>query len=253
MIACERERIHERNHSTSWESVLQKGRNNVKYVEAFKCYLENPVVFEADLKEHKDNMDLERSYEELKVLREQAVILLEMELGKKEDKSKDETLISTTPEDASETAAQSTLQRWFPLWGGWYGTANVEDETNQESSKFDETKLEEEIIEAIVDDVGTTIPYKDVVFLLCSFSMTRATTRLFSKSKLNEKKPLFEFEFNDAKVEIETRPRVSSNRLVLSLGALCVRDFVTQDTIFPVLVSPLNVQGRILRTFKHTP
>ena len=57
-----------------------------------------------------------------------------------------------------------------------------------------------------------------------------------------DKKTLFEFEFTDAKVEIENRPRIHSNRLELSLGAMCVRDFVTQDTMFPVLISPLMVK-----------
>ena len=247
VIACEMERIHERNYARSWESTLQKARENVKYVEAFKKYLENPVVFDADLKEHKDKMDLTRSYEELKVLREQAVILLESELGHEKVHTEELDTESNVDDDTSEAAAQSTLQRWFPLWGGWYGTSYEQEdavEIDHESSRLEESRLEEELIEAITDDVATAVPYKDVVFLVCSFSMTRATTKLFSKStKSPDGKPLFEFEFSDAKLEVETRPRTQSNRLELSLGAMCVRDFVTQDTMFPVLISPINVQG----------
>ena len=96
VITCEMERIHERNNVTSWESVLQKARDNVKYVQAFKSYLENPVVFDEELKEHKDSMDLLRSYDELKVLREQAVLLLERELQKNNE---NENIVgSSTPQ-----------------------------------------------------------------------------------------------------------------------------------------------------------
>ena len=106
-------------------------------------------------------------------------------------------LLIAADQDVSETATQSTLQRWFPLWGGWYGSTadHVLDEVPVEQqqgyeaedkrTRFDESKLEEEIIEAISDaDLigGGTVPYKDVVFLLCSFSMTKATTKLSSMS-----------------------------------------------------------------------
>ena len=107
-------------------------------------------------------------------------------------------LLIAADQDVSETATQSTLQRWFPLWGGWYGSTT--DEVSEEHqhqeyeaaeldvdsrTRFDESKLEEEIIEAISDaDLigGGTVPYKDVVFLLCSFSLTKATTKLSSMS-----------------------------------------------------------------------
>ena len=54
---------------------------------------------------------------------------------------------------------------------------------------------------------------------------------------------LFELEFNDTRVEFESRPRTRSYRFQVSLGGLYLRDMITPDSIFPLLVSPQNVQG----------
>jgi len=74
-----------------------------------------------------------RSYDELKILRELAVYYLKLErgddqTGKKEPQQQTEPEgdpedIEGSESDLSETQAQtyaSTLQSWFPLWGGWY-------------------------------------------------------------------------------------------------------------------------------------
>ena len=53
MITCVMEEIHERNKSYSWDEAIRKSRENLKYVEAFKRYLENPVSLDPELKEIK--------------------------------------------------------------------------------------------------------------------------------------------------------------------------------------------------------
>ncbi len=78
-IACHRERIRERNESYTWEVVLRKCGENVKYVRAFKAHLDNPVTLDAELKSHMEKMDRARSYDELKALREAAVSQLRRE------------------------------------------------------------------------------------------------------------------------------------------------------------------------------
>lgn len=78
------EEIHERNYARKWSTVVAKARQNVAYVRAFKAYLENPVSFDPELKELKDQADVERTYEELKALRELAVYYLKREQWQRE-------------------------------------------------------------------------------------------------------------------------------------------------------------------------
>ena len=44
-------------------------------------------------------------------------------------------------------------------------------------------------------------------------------------------------------VEVETRPRTKSFKFNLSLGGMYLRDKITPDSVFPLLISPQNVQG----------
>ncbi len=72
-ITCHLESIRERNESSSWTATTRKCGDNVRYVEAFRQHLENPVTVEPELRTHMEKMDRKRGYEELKALRELAV------------------------------------------------------------------------------------------------------------------------------------------------------------------------------------
>ena len=281
VITCHMEVIHERNKAASWRTVLTKARENVKYVEAFKKYLENPVVFDSELKEHKEDMDSTRSYEELKALREQAVLLLKKEREEPDEASKitptseeSRSLVKDEDVDAGDNPnenpappPQSLLQRWFPLWGGWYGDPQEapDDDDEEELDIFgdthagadkynrsaDQSTLEDEIMGALADEVTNLVPYTDVIFAQLSFTLKKGTTRLLSCSpsspltstSTSKRRLLFEFEFTDTKVDCETRPRTKSHKLNLTLGAMYLRDKVTPDTVFPMLISPQFVVG----------
>ena len=244
-ITCHMEVIHGNNISRTWENALNKARENVAYVQAFKRHLQNPVVLDPEDKEIKENLDSSRPYEELKILREQAVIMLEHEMG-----TPHETASNTPPPHVSEeeegAVAQSVLQGWFPMWWGWYDTSQEEsDETN---SSQNESVLEDELIEVLTDEASTTnlVAYKDVVFLQAQFCLSKSSIKLFSSSSLSgedEDKLLFELECTQAKLEFEHRPRTSSNKVAVSLDAIYARDHITPDTSFPLLVSPQSAQG----------
>lgn len=55
---------------------------------------------------------------------------------------------------------------------------------------------------------------------------------------LDGKKCIFELEFSDVNLDFESRPRYSSSQLHVALGALCLKDMFTTDTIFKNLISP---------------
>jgi hypothetical protein len=174
------EAIHERNLSNTWDQVLSKAKENVRYVNAFQSYLKNPVVVEPEDKDLKAAVDASRSYTELKILRELAVAGLEKELfsNAAENDAKNKEDSGANEENSETAAAQSLLQGWFPLWWGWYGaTAPSASTENQEISSdtdvLNETSIEDELLEALADDAHNVVPYKDVVFLQANFTMAK--------------------------------------------------------------------------------
>ena len=79
IIAVHIARIREKRLHTNVEIATSKAKENPLYVKAFKAYLLNPLNFDPEYKEIKDHCDNERSYEELKILRELAVLQIKSE------------------------------------------------------------------------------------------------------------------------------------------------------------------------------
>lgn len=265
-IACHMERIRERNHTSQWSTVLEKAAENVLYVEAFKSYLVNPVSLSAELKAVKDEQDEKRSFEELKALRDLAVFQLKQLTGGLDERrgSKDDHFFvdDDSPEEPI-AQAPSLLQQYFP---SWYSSSEADPEITE---KVDESirsptamsldtsisPLEEEFIEGLADDIHI-VPYKDLIFAQINFVLKRGSFKLYSKRKIYEPLPrqddkgnlLFELEFNNVKLNCETRPRTRSYKFVLSLGAMYLRDMITKESVFPLLISPLNEEGAPLNS-----
>ena len=270
-ITCYLEEIRRKEDNKKLSAVLQKCRENVEYVTAFKRYLDNPMALDLESKECKNAQDVSRSYEELKILRELAIFYLKRERSEignvksnsqEFSQSSDDDLDTKSSNGALNThqtkPAQSLLQRWFPLWGGWYSTTDTEDnnvenaqpsldvDKHDETGEANKTLLEGEIMDALADEANI-VPYKDVIFAQLGFSLKRGTIQLYSKKSFSDRtssrRLLFEYEFTDTKVECETRPRLKSFKFNLSLGGMYLRDKITPDSVFQTLISPQNVQG----------
>ena len=260
-ITCHMEEIHGNNLNHTWDTVLSKARENVAYVEAFKRHLQNPVVLDQIDRDVKEGLDSSRPYEELKILREQAVILLEKEMAPtagstlKATKTKaEEHEESLDAAGRSETVGQSVLQGWFPMWWGWYDYAQAEDSNNTTDvihssyTEKNESLLEDELLGALADEANNVVPYKDVVFLSSTVCLNKSLVKLFRSASMGDDddtkdRLLFELECSQAKLEFEHRPRTMSNKISLSLEAIYARDHVTPDTVFPLLISPQSAQG----------
>ena len=267
-ITCYLEEIRRKANNKKLSVILHKCRENVEYVSAFKLYLDNPMALDIKSKDCKNTQDVSRSYDELKTLRELAAYYLTVERNKEITNVQDmqpatssfdstDNIDNSSPVDSKP--AESLLQRWFPLWGGWYSNT-VDDSAMNENDKLFEnqqsnddnnenpnrTSLEGEIMDALADEANV-VPYKDVVFAQLGFSLKRGTVQLYSKKSFNDRtssrRLLFEYEFTDTKVECETRPRLKSFKFNLSLGGMYLRDKITPDSVFPLLISPQNVQG----------
>lgn len=49
---------------------------------------------------------------------------------------------------------------------------------------------------------------------------------------------MLEFQFKNLSLKFEMRPRTSSHLIELSLGAIYLRDKITENSLFPVLIGP---------------
>lgn len=47
-----------------------------------------------------------------------------------------------------------------------------------------------------------------------------------------------ELQFWCVRVGIESRPRAASHALHVSLGSVCLRERITPNTLFPILIAP---------------
>ena len=100
----------------------------------------------------KEAQDTLRSYDELKSLREIAVYWVQknIDMSKSASRSSPERKVSqpSTPTSPGQDEVTSpTLQRWFPLWGGWYNA-----DTNVETDQAGPPQLEEYLQDAIKED-----------------------------------------------------------------------------------------------------
>ena len=87
--------------------------------------------------------------------------------------------VLTPSETAAEEQTSHTLQRWFPLWGGWYDAENRGEKLEQPP------EIEENIQDAIKEDNEVFgIAHKDVVFSHMSFHLRQASVKLI-RSKMN--------------------------------------------------------------------
>ena len=83
-------------------------------------------------------------------------------------------------------------------------------------------------MDALADEANL-VPYKDVVFAQLGFSLKRGIIQLYSKSSFSNdqrssnRRLLFEYEFTETKVDLETRPRTKSFKFNLSLGGMYLR------------------------------
>ena len=244
-ITCTLDVIHSRRVANSLENVLSCARDNVKYVEAFMAQLDNPTMISEEHKLVKETQDSLRSYDELKVLREIAVYWVERQQVKSvptTPERKVSTQVTPVLSPSGDDVASPTLQRWFPLWGGWYNSDQAQVDTEQQQPG--PVQLEEYLQDAIKEDQEVLgVSHKDVVFSHVSIDLKQLTIQLCRSKSKKESNQLFEFEFQDVKVEHEHRPRTKSYLFSFHVGAIWLRDKITKNSLFPLLVSPQSSES----------
>ncbi|XP_050302982.1 intermembrane lipid transfer protein Vps13D isoform X2 [Anthonomus grandis grandis] len=202
----------------TWERSLEMARQNVKYVQVYKKLLITPAVaLTAEEKKIKDQVEWDREYEDLRALREVAM---------------NSVTLPTNNTSQSPSRGRSMLESWFPQWMGWYSTSSAE---SPESGQ-----LEGEILQVLADTAeNNTVFKRDAVFGQFTFCLKNGTLSLCTLDKeIEESSPMIELEFKNLLLTLSSKPRSSSHTIELSLDALYLKDRITKDTLFPILVGP---------------
>lgn len=200
---------------TDLTSALKSARENIEYVKAYERALLQPSgapsVPDRKLREQ---VEWERDIEQLWTFREAAM--------------------RRVPSPQRDNSAQepTVLAHWFPQW--WWGgkgpITQSQAEITQEVSH--NQILEGQIIEALNEAVtDTTMLKRDTVFGKFSFTLKRGVLSLE-----NNERSMLELQFEQFSLSVESRPRSSLHQVDLSLGALSIRDLMTPNTLFPVLI-----------------
>lgn len=238
----------------SIERRMQIARDNRKYLSIYAKIIANPnETLSADWKEHKDRVEKERTFDELRALREIAMGQI------------------PTPEGATAEANQgrSMLVQWFPQWWGWYNTAppvaaaaaasatdaaaasspsnatpphtplSSGSTTSDPSTK---DQLEDELLNALAGSVeNNSLLKRDAVFGKFTFTLNRGTLDVCSGTQIDTAAAatlMLKLQFENLILNIESRPRSASHYVGLSLGSVFVKDHITNNADFPDLIRP---------------
>ncbi|XP_026687961.1 vacuolar protein sorting-associated protein 13D-like [Diaphorina citri] len=131
----------------TWQQCLDRGRDNVKYVEVY-CKILNAqpgyVNLTVEERRLKEEMEMERGYEELKTLREAAMFRLRPPPPPS----------SAVPPPIGPVEARSVLAGWLPAWT-WYATPppTSSDPTSQPNQPpLSLSEAEREVLEDEIRD-----------------------------------------------------------------------------------------------------
>ncbi|XP_028134062.1 intermembrane lipid transfer protein Vps13D [Diabrotica virgifera virgifera] len=211
----------------TWESCLKKARENVKYVQICKKILAAPsMTLSADEKKIKEEVEWGREYEDLKILKK--IVLDSVKLPQ---------LNSNNENDSSK--GRSLLVKWFPTWMGWYSGSSETAPTLPP----DASKLEGEILQVLADTAEDSTTFrKDAVFGKFNFCLKTGTLGLCTMDKTtNESSSLLEMEFKNFMLGFLSKPRSQSHVIELSLDALFLKDKISANTMFPIVMGPSGI------------
>ncbi|XP_076684056.1 vacuolar protein sorting 13D isoform X4 [Andrena cerasifolii] len=206
----------------SWEAMLRRGKENTLYVESYARLLGTPTtILPPDAKQLKEKVEQERSFDELRELREIAM-----------HRVRPPTAAQNS--SANVPQARGMLEHWFPQWWGWYSKTTATN-TQGTSSTFDGELLD--VLADTMDD--DTLLRRDTVFGQFNFTLSRGTVALCTaKNDSDDRRTVIELRFERVNLSYDSRPRSGSHKFSISLGALYLHDYLTENSTFPILVQP---------------
>uniref|UniRef100_A0A665WW62 Vacuolar protein sorting 13 homolog D n=1 Tax=Echeneis naucrates TaxID=173247 RepID=A0A665WW62_ECHNA len=241
--------IREQRQRSNWDFALQRARDAQSYTSLYFRRL-RAVPLSAQEESELERVEEEQTLEELQSLREIVFdwVQKQEEIAEivREPSSGLQPLSPTTSIPKSRSSGMiQYLQSWFPGWGGWYGDS--EDPSRPEEllpspSSWDILAETEDLFDPLEDShTLNTFTRRDHLFARLEFLLEKGGVTLYHQDKRGDvlhESGVIQLEFSGVKVMVDSLPRSESSLLSVKLGRLFLRDLTTQDTIFPVLVSP---------------
>ncbi|CAK9827070.1 Intermembrane lipid transfer protein Vps13D [Anthophora retusa] len=220
----------------TWEDILRRGKENILYVESYTKVLGTPTsILPTDMKQLKEKVEQERSYDELRELREIAMYRV-----------KPPKLVQNS--NVNVPQPRGMLEQWFPQWWGWYSKTSSTN-TQTSSSTFDGELLD--VLADTIDD--DTLLRRDTVFGQFNFTLSKGAFSLCTMKNNGENvKAVIELQFERVNLSYDSRPRSGSHKFFISLGALYLHDYLTENSTFPILVQPQVIPTINTRTRSST-
>ncbi|KAG7207931.1 hypothetical protein KM043_009519 [Ampulex compressa] len=215
----------------TWEDMLQRAKENIAYVEAYTKLLGTPTtILPTETKQLQEKVEQERNFDELRVLREIAMYRMKPP----------RTLQNS---NVNVPQPRGMLEQWFPQWWGWYSkTPHANTQTT--SSTFDGELLD--VLADTIDD--DTLLRRDTVFGQFNFTLSKGAISLCAAKNGSESiTTVIELQFERVTLSYESRPRSGSHKFSLSLGALYLHDYLTENSTFPILMQPQVLSGTTSR------
>nr|XP_043893555.1 vacuolar protein sorting-associated protein 13D isoform X3 [Solea senegalensis] len=241
--------IKEQRRRGSWDFVLQRARDAQTYTSLYFRRLK-AVPLSPQEESELERVEEEQTIEELQSLRE----IVHDWFRKQEDIAESVREPSSDPQPCSPSTSIPKsgssgmiqyLQSWFPGWGGWYGDSQDPDRPEEllpSPSSWDILAETEDLFDPLEDShTLNTFTRRDHLFARLEFLLEKGSVTLFHQDRRKDmlhESGVIQLEFSGVKVMVESLPRSESSLLSVKLGGLFLRDLTTQDTIFPVLVSP---------------
>ncbi|XP_076758070.1 vacuolar protein sorting 13D isoform X2 [Xylocopa sonorina] len=212
---------HALRSKPTWEDILQRGKENILYVECYVKLLGTPTsILPSDVKLLKEKVEQERSFDELRTLREIAMYRV-----------RPPKMVQSS--NANVPQPRGMLVQWFPQWWGWYSKTSSTN-TQSTSSTFDGELLD--VLADTIDD--DTLLRRDTVFGQFNFTLSKGAFSLCTIKNDDEIVKAVELQFERVNLSYDSRPRYGSHKFFISLGALYLHDYLTENSTFPILVQP---------------
>lgn len=235
--------IRKRHRQSSWEFASERAAQLNAYVNIYYIHLAKPESLSTEKQREKDLLERELEFETLLALRELVI----------QKVRKEQALWSPA------SHGQGLLRYWFPGWTGWstpkkdVSTSSSAASRSCSSEADDESiidstlssQIEEEILDVLESVNEDTFLMRDTVLARVNFSLGQCTLTLVGRSAVQmgrcAMEPLVDLRFADVKIDVETRPRLSSFLFAVKLGAMYLQDCSMADAAYPYVLSPHNM------------
>ncbi|KAL4233287.1 Vacuolar protein sorting-associated protein 13D [Mactra antiquata] len=250
--------IKDRNKRLTMSYITNRVTDVSIYIKIYSAQLKGEVLDPA-MKVEQTRIEEDWSFDEIKLMREliyrkfRRSGVLSKASSVDSDQSIKKSPSSTQQED------KTLLQRWFPGWGGWYGSQSSsqeseldisDDSTGEPPTKVSRVELEQELqdeVEFVLGDGDDdkSVLKKDAVFAKLNFCLNTGSFKVMGNKLMEETGDIqtysiMELECNSIEMMFESRPRTHGISFDLSVGGLQLFDKMTENSLFPCLVGSQN-------------